>query len=67
MFNMHDGKAKGRTLRRIWHLTGEGQPKLRSQWIVEATTVSTECRQDRAQRNQPVTEACDTETIAECA
>ena len=69
MFNICACKGGGRVLRRTWYLTEGVRPELRSRWIIEELPVAqqAEAARDCGESNEPVTEACDTETMPACA
>jgi hypothetical protein len=65
MFNVIECRENSRVLRRTWYLTRGSRAELRSRWTVEELSPSSTNAAFR--RNQPVTKACETEPIVECA
>lgn len=69
MYNSNDRKQNRRNLRLSWYVTASGRPELCSSWSLQDSPMAAEgaCLGPCEPRNQPVTEACETETIAACA
>ena len=69
MYNIRTPREDRRKLRLTWFVTASARPELGSRWVLEGLPlIGDETGASRgAIRNQPVTEACETETIAECA
>jgi hypothetical protein len=67
MCNIITRREVRRTLRLTWYLTAGVRRELCCRWTVAEALFSTELNGRLGARNQPVTKACDTEPIADCA
>ncbi|MFZ1135168.1 MAG: hypothetical protein WAN69_09495 [Candidatus Korobacteraceae bacterium] len=67
MFDIRAPMQDRRVLRRTWYLTESVCPELRCRWILEEDGASTGYNGTDEERNQSVTNACDTHTMASCA
>ncbi|MGA9568129.1 MAG: hypothetical protein WBS19_21590 [Candidatus Korobacteraceae bacterium] len=67
MFDIRAPMQDRRVLRRAWYLTEGVRPELRCRWILDEDWASAGTNGTDGERNQSVTNACDTDVMAGCA
>jgi hypothetical protein len=67
MFDIRASMLDRRVLRRTWYLTEGARPELHCRWTLEEGRASTGDKGTNRERNQSVTNACDTDVMASCA
>jgi hypothetical protein len=66
MFHMPEMRGGVRGLRRTWYLGTDGRSELRSCWVAEMRSSLGDSILLAIDRNQPVTQNCDTHRLCMC-